>query len=60
MKQRTEVLSAVVNGSAAQLRQLNAGLNDLLAAGNVRELHLAEAEGELSVFEVELAPVEAV
>ncbi|PVE20130.1 MULTISPECIES: valine--tRNA ligase [unclassified Arthrobacter] len=60
VKQRTEVLSAVVNGSAAQLRQLNAGLNDLLAAGNVRELHLTEAEGELSVFEVELAPVEAV
>ena len=56
VKQRTEVLKATVTASEAQVAQLPAGLADLKAAGNVRELTLATGDGELTVTEVELAP----
>ena len=59
VKQRTEVLTATISGSAAQVAQLEAGLGDLKAAGNAREVMLAEAEGELTVTKVELAAAEA-
>jgi valyl-tRNA synthetase len=60
VKQRTEVLTATVTASAAQVAQLQAGLADLKAAGNVRELTLATGDGELTVSNVDLAPVEPV
>jgi valyl-tRNA synthetase len=59
VKQRTEVLTATISGSAAQVAQLEAGMGDLKAAGNAREVMLAEAEGELTVTKVELAAAEA-
>jgi valyl-tRNA synthetase len=59
VKQRTEVLSAVISGSALQVGQLEAGLGDLKAAGNARELKIVEADGELAVTGVDLAPAEA-
>jgi valyl-tRNA synthetase len=58
VKQRTEVLTATITGSAAQVAQLEAGLGDLKAAGNAREVLLGEAEGELTVTKVELAAAE--
>ncbi|EMY35261.1 valyl-tRNA ligase [Arthrobacter crystallopoietes BAB-32] len=58
VKQRTEVLTAVISGSAAQVAQLQAGIGDLKAAGNARELKIVEADGELTVYGVELAPAE--
>jgi valyl-tRNA synthetase len=54
VKQRTEVLSATVIGSATQLQQIKSALVDLQAAGNIRELEFSEAEGELAVHSVEL------
>jgi len=59
VKQRTEVLSAVVTASAAQIAQLRAGEGDLKAAGNARALAFEESDGELTVKSVELAPAEA-
>ncbi|MET1036371.1 MAG: valine--tRNA ligase [Arthrobacter sp.] len=58
VKQRTEVLSGVVTAPEAQLEQLRAGLGDLLAAGNARDLTLAAGTGELVVSDVELVPAE--
>ncbi|MBF4995418.1 valine--tRNA ligase [Arthrobacter gandavensis] len=58
VKQRTEVLNAAVTAPAAQVERLRAGLPDLLAAGNVRNLELVAGDGELSVSGVELAPAE--
>ena len=59
VKQRTEVLQATVSGPAARIAQLEAGLADLKAAANAREVSLVEADGELTVSDVELAPAEA-
>ncbi|MUK00763.1 valine--tRNA ligase [Vibrio cholerae] len=56
VKQRTEVETAVVTAPAAQVEQVRAGLGDLLAAGNARDLRLAEGEGTLAVSDVELVP----
>ena len=58
VKQRTEVLAGIVTAPAPQLEQLRAGLGDLLAAGNARDLTLVAGEGELAVTGVELASAE--
>ncbi|MGJ9402684.1 valine--tRNA ligase [Arthrobacter sp. KK5.5] len=58
VKQRTEVLAGIVTAPAPQLDQLRAGLGDLLAAGNARDLTLVAGEGELAVTGVELASAE--
>ena len=58
VKQRTEVLSAVISGSEAQVRQLEAARADLSAAGNATGLELRVHDGDLSVGEVRLAPPE--
>lgn len=60
VKQRTEVLSATITASEALTAQLRAGLGDLKAASNARELTLEAANGELTVSAVELAPAEEV
>ncbi|GAB3527506.1 valine--tRNA ligase [Arthrobacter monumenti] len=57
VKQRTEVVKATISAPALPLEQLKAGLGDLKAAGNVRQLDLIEHEAELSVSDVELASV---
>ncbi|NKX56165.1 valine--tRNA ligase [Arthrobacter mobilis] len=59
VKQRTEVLSAVVTAPAALIAQLRAGEGDLKAAGNARALTFEESDGDLTVKSVELAPAEA-
>ncbi|NKE09610.1 MULTISPECIES: valine--tRNA ligase [Kocuria] len=61
VKQRTEVLSATITGTAAQVALLEVGLEDLKAAGNARELTLAEGtveDGGLLVTDVVLAEPE--
>lgn len=58
VKQRTEVLSGEIHAPAAAIEQLRAGFTDLKSAGNARELTLVEAEGDLTVVNVELAPAE--
>ncbi|WP_427018144.1 valine--tRNA ligase [Pseudarthrobacter sp. P1] len=58
VKQRTEVLTATITAPEAQAAQLTAGLGDLKAAANARELTVATGEGELLVSGVELAPAE--
>ena len=58
VKQRTQVLSAVISGSEAQVRQLEAALSDLSAAGNASGLELRVSDGDLSVSDVRLAPPE--
>lgn len=58
VKQRTEVLSAVVSGSVAQVRQLEAALADLSAAGNAAGIKLRVEDGDLRVSEVRLAAPE--
>ncbi len=58
VKQRTEVLSAVISGASEEIGRLNAGLGDLKAAGNVRELELVERDGDLTVSDVVLAEAE--
>jgi valyl-tRNA synthetase len=59
VKQRTEVLRAVVSAPADLLAQLEAGLGDLKAAANARTIDLRDGSGELAVTEVELAAVDA-
>ncbi|MCU1554340.1 MAG: valS, partial [Arthrobacter sp.] len=59
VKQRTEVLSATITASESLITQLKAGLADLKAAANARELELVAGEGELTVSAVELAAPEA-
>src|SRR5699024_10585641 len=44
VKQRTEVLSATITATEPRVAELQAGLDDLRAAGNVRELHLEQGE----------------
>ncbi len=56
VKQRTEVETAVVTAPSAQVNQVRAGLADLLAAGNAKDLRFAEGDGPLAVSEVELVP----
>ncbi len=58
VKQRTEVLSATITASAALTAQLKAGLQDLKAASNARDITLVVGDGELTVTDVELAPTE--
>lgn len=58
VKQRTEVLAGIVTAPAAQLEQVRAGLGDLLAAGNARDLTLVAGDGDLTVSGVELAPAD--
>ena len=58
VKQRTQVLSAVISGSEAQVRQLEEALSDLSAAGNASGLELRVSDGDLSVSDVRLAPPE--
>ncbi|MFC8409012.1 valine--tRNA ligase [Arthrobacter sp. NPDC057259] len=59
VKQRTEVLSAAITGSESLVQQLRAGLGDLKAAANARELTLIAGDGELAVSDVVLAPADA-
>lgn len=58
VKQRTEVLTATITAPEALTAQLQAGLADLKAASNAREIILAVGEGELSVSDVALAATE--
>jgi valyl-tRNA synthetase len=58
VKQRTEVLSATITASEALTTQLKAGLADLKAASNAREISLVVGDGELSVSDVDLAATE--
>ncbi|MDQ0854894.1 valyl-tRNA synthetase [Arthrobacter sp. V4I6] len=59
VKQRTEVMSATITASESLITQLKAGLADLKAAANARELELVAGAGELSVSDVVLAAPEA-
>jgi valyl-tRNA synthetase len=63
VKQRTEVLSAIVTAPENRLNSLRGGLADLKAAGNVQELTLAAGtptdDAEVAVSAVKLAPAEA-
>src|SRR6476660_6942878 len=58
VKQRTEVLSATITASESLTTQLKAGLGDLKAAANARELALVAGDGDLTVSDVVLAPAE--
>ena len=58
VKQRTEVLSATITATESLTTQLKAGLGDLKAASNARELTLVAGEGELTVSDVVLAQPE--
>ncbi|NYD76382.1 valine--tRNA ligase [Arthrobacter cupressi] len=58
VKQRTEVLSAAISANESFVAQLKAGLGDLKAAANAREVSLVAADGELTVSDVVLAPAE--
>jgi valyl-tRNA synthetase len=56
VKQRTEVLSATITAPEALTAQLQAGLADLKAASNARDLTLVVGDGDLAVTDVALAP----
>jgi valyl-tRNA synthetase len=58
VKQRTEVMSATITATESITTQLKAGLADLKAASNARELTLVAGEGELTVSDVVLAQPE--
>ncbi|WP_454698774.1 valine--tRNA ligase [Arthrobacter humicola] len=58
VKQRTEVLSATITATESITTQLKAGLADLKAASNARELTLVAGDGELTVSDVVLAQPE--
>ena len=58
VKQRTEVLSATITATESVATQLKAGIGDLKAASNARELTLVAGDGELTVSDVVLAPAE--
>ncbi|MCQ6272126.1 valine--tRNA ligase [Pseudarthrobacter sp. R1] len=58
VKQRTEVLSATITASEALTTQLKAGLADLKAASNAREITLLVGDGDLAVSDVALATTE--
>ncbi|TLM86216.1 valine--tRNA ligase [Pseudarthrobacter sp. NamE2] len=55
VKQRTEVLSATITAPEALIGQLRAGLSDLRAASNARDITLVAGNGELAVSDVDLA-----
>jgi len=55
VKQRTEVLSATITAGEAVTAQLQAGLADLKAASNAREITLVVGGGDLAVTDVALA-----
>ncbi|WP_411373487.1 valine--tRNA ligase [Arthrobacter sp. MPF02] len=55
VKQRTEVLSATITAPEALIGQLRAGLSDLRAASNARDIALVAGNGELTVSDVDLA-----
>ncbi|MHC6230676.1 valine--tRNA ligase [Arthrobacter sp. MMS24-T111] len=55
VKQRTEVLSATITATEALTAQLRAGLADLKAASNAREITLVVGDGDLAVTNVALA-----
>jgi valyl-tRNA synthetase len=58
VKQRTEVLSATITAPESLTVQLKAGLSDLKAASNAREINLVVGDDELSVTDVALAAPE--
>ncbi|CAM3214876.1 Valine--tRNA ligase [Arthrobacter ulcerisalmonis] len=58
VKQRTEVISGTIAASAALTAQLEAGLSDLKAAANARDIALVVGDGELTVSDVVLATEE--
>ena len=58
VKQRTEVVSATITAPESLTAQLKAGLGDLKAASNARELIIKAADGELTVADVELVQAE--
>ena len=58
VKQRTEVLSATITAPEALTLQLQAGLSDLKAAANAREISVVAGDGELAVSDVSLAASE--
>ncbi|MCF3140465.1 MULTISPECIES: valine--tRNA ligase [unclassified Paenarthrobacter] len=60
VKQRTEVLSAAITAPEVLVAQLKAGLGDLKAAANAKEITLQSGEGDLAVSDVVLAPAEDV
>ncbi|MGO4235563.1 valine--tRNA ligase [Pseudarthrobacter sp. YAF2] len=55
VKQRTEVLSATITAAESLTAQLQAGLADLKAASNAREIILVVGDGDLAVTDVALA-----
>lgn len=55
VKQRTEVLSATITAPEALTAQLQAGLADLKAASNARQITLVAGDGDLAVTNVALA-----
>lgn len=55
VKQRTEVLSATITAPEALTAQLQAGLADLKAASNARQITLVAGDGDLAVTDVALA-----
>ncbi|MDQ0768842.1 valyl-tRNA synthetase [Pseudarthrobacter defluvii] len=55
VKQRTEVLSATITAPEALTAQLQAGLADLKAASNARDITLVVGDGDLAVTDVALA-----
>ena len=52
------MLSATITAAESVTAQLKAGLADLKAAANARELTLVAGDGELTVSDVVLAPAE--
>ena len=58
VKQRTAVRSATISASAEDVARLEAGLDDLRAAGNAAALTLVAGDEGLGVRDVELAPAE--
>ncbi|NUT71046.1 valine--tRNA ligase [Pseudarthrobacter sp. C4D7] len=58
VKQRTEVLSATIAAPEALAAQLQAGLADLKAASNARDISVEVGDGELTVTDVALAPTD--
>jgi valyl-tRNA synthetase len=58
VKQRTAVRSATIGAAAEDVARLEAGLDDLRAAGNAAQLSLVAGDAGLSVRDVELAPAE--
>ncbi|WP_315913630.1 valine--tRNA ligase [Arthrobacter sp. lap29] len=58
VKQRTQVLSATVTAGEVEAAQLGAGLSDLKAAANAVEITVSVGEGQITVSNVVLEPVQ--